>query len=156
MTACLAIALVSTLSSSYSAQAIDNSKSRIIDIVNNNTVLEDQVKSTITDKIKTSDTSKNISFSKGMVDKLIKEKEDTVLASVPDNAKPAIIENFNVQTKEIYNVLDEANVIKNDESIKVYNKCFLITAIIAILGLIAVPFNKKYEPKLSKAKPKLA
>lgn len=156
LTACLAIALVSTLSSSYSAQAIDNSKSRIIDIVNNNTVLEEQVKSTITDKIKTSDTSKNISFSKDMVDKLIKEKEDTVLASVPDNAKPAIIENFNVQTKEIYNVLDEANVIKNDESIKVYNKCFLITAIIAILGLIAVPFNKKYEPKLSKAKPKLA
>lgn len=156
LTACLAIALVSTLSSSYSAQAIDNSKSRIIDIVNNNTVLEEQVKFTITDKIKTSDTSKNTSFSKDAVDKLIKEKEDTVLASIPDNAKLSIIENFNVQTKEIYNILDEANVIKNDESIKVYNKCFLITAIIAILGLIAVPFNKKYEPKLSKAKPKLA
>ncbi|ABR35463.1 MFS transporter [Clostridium beijerinckii] len=41
LTACLAIALVSTLSSYYTTQAIENSKSRIIELVNNNTVLED-------------------------------------------------------------------------------------------------------------------
>ncbi|EKQ56825.1 MULTISPECIES: DHA2 family efflux MFS transporter permease subunit [unclassified Clostridium] len=156
LTACLAIALVSTLSSMYTTQAIDNSKSRIINIVNNNVVLEDQVKSTIIDKIKTSDTSKNSSFSKEMVDKLIEEKEDSVLASVPDNAKPTIIENFKVQTQEIHKVLDEAITIKNDESNKVYNKCFLLTAVIAIFGLIAVPFNKKKEPKLSTIKAELA
>ncbi|AQS08883.1 multidrug resistance protein Stp [Clostridium saccharobutylicum] len=155
LTACLAIALVSTLSSAYTTQAIDNSKNRIIDIVNNNVVLEDQVKSTICDKIKSSDTSKNISFSMEMVDKLIKDKKNTVLASVPDEMKPTIEENFKIQTKEIYTVLDKANGIKNDESIKVYNKCFLLTAIIAILGLIAVPFNKN-ETKLNKAKPELA
>ncbi len=35
---------------------------------------------------------------------------------------------------------------------KIYNKCFLITAIIAALGLIAVPFNKKNETKLEEVK----
>lgn len=43
--------------------------------------------------------------------------------------------------------------IKNDESNKVYNKCFLLTAIIAILGLAAVPFNKMKETELRKNKP---
>lgn len=153
LTACLAIALVSTLSSYYTTQAIDNSKSRIIELVNNNTVLEDQVKSTIVDKIKTADSNKNTSFSKDMVDKLIKDKEDTVLASVPDKMKPSIEENFNTQTKEIHKVLDDMTVIKNDESNKVYNKCFLLTAVIAILGLAAVPFNKMKETELAKNKP---
>lgn len=153
LTACLAIALVSTLSSYYTTQSIDNSKSRIIELVNNNTVLEDQVKSTIIDKIKTADTSKNTSFSKDMVDKLIKDKEDTVLASVPNKMKPSIEENFNTQTKEIHKVLDDMTVIKNDESNKVYNKCFLLTAVIAILGLAAVPFNKMKETELAKNKP---
>lgn len=157
LTACLAIALVSTLSSYYTTQTIDNSKSRIIDLVNNNPVivLEDQVKSTIIDKIRTSDTSKNSFFSKDMVDKLIKEKEDTVLASTPDEMKLAVEENFNIQTKEIYKFLDKATEIKNDEINKVYNKCFLLTAIIAILGLIAVPFNNKKEAELGKVKSEL-
>lgn len=152
LTACLAIALVSTLSSSYSTQAIDNSKSRIIDIVNNNIVLEEQVKSTICDKIKTSNTSKDTAFTRDMVDKLIEAQEKTVLATVPDNMKPSVKEKFNVQAKEVYNILDESTVIKNDESNKVYNKCFLFTAIIAVLGLIAVPFNKKNETELEKVK----
>ncbi|AOR25151.1 MFS transporter [Clostridium taeniosporum] len=143
LTVCLAIALVSTLSSYYTTQAIDNTKIRIIDTVNKNTVLEEQVKSTICDKIKTSNTRNNTSFSKDTVNKLIKSEEKTVLATVPNNKKPAVKEKFNVQAKEIYNILDKAIVIKNDESNKVYNKCFLFTAIIAVLGLIAVPFNKK-------------
>ncbi|KOR26980.1 DHA2 family efflux MFS transporter permease subunit [Clostridium sp. L74] len=143
LTACLAIALVSTLSSHYTTQAIDNTKIRIIDTVNNDLVLEQQVKSTICNKIKTSSTNKNASFSKDMVHKLIEAKEKTVLASAPDKMKPAIKNKFNVQTREIYKILNEATIIKNDESNKVYNKCFLYTAIIAVLGLIVVPFNTK-------------
>jgi len=158
LTSCLAIALVSTLSSYYTTQAIDNSKNRIIDLVNNNVILEDQVKSTIYDKIKTIDNSQNISFSKDMVDKLIEDKENAVLVSTPDNMKSKIKENFNIQTKEIHKVLDEIIVIKNDESNKVYNKCFLFTVIISMFGLIAVPFNKKAKnrAKLSETKPELA
>lgn len=78
-----------------------------------------------------------------MVHKLIEAKEKTVLASAPDKMKPAIKNKFNVQTREIYKILNEATIIKNDESNKVYNKCFLYTAIIAVLGLIVVPFNTK-------------
>ncbi|EJO5347380.1 DHA2 family efflux MFS transporter permease subunit [Clostridium botulinum] len=152
LTACLAIALVSTLSSHYATQAIANTKIRIINTVNKNTVLEEQVKSTICDEIKTSNTRKNTTFTKDMVDKLIQSKEKTMLASVPDKLKPAIKKKFNDQSKEIHNILDQATVIKNDESNKVYNKCFLFTAIIAVLGLIAVPFNKKSETELEKVK----
>lgn len=143
LTACLAIAIVATLSSHYSIAAIDNTKSRILDIVNNNVVLEQQVKSTIADKIENSDTSQSNSFSKEMVDNLIQTQEKTVLSSVPDNMKQAVKENFDIQTNEIDNIIDQATTIKNDESTKVYNKCFLIVSIISILGLIAVPFNKK-------------
>ncbi|MGH4124801.1 MAG: DHA2 family efflux MFS transporter permease subunit [Clostridium sp.] len=152
LTACLAIALVSTLSSHYTAQAIDNTKIRIIDTVTNNVVLDQQVKSTICDKIKTSNTSKNTAFTRDMVDKLIEAQEKTVLATVPNNMNPSLKEKFNIQAKEVYNILDESTVIKNDETNKVYNKCFLFTAIIAALGLIAVPFNKKSETELEKVK----
>lgn len=148
LTACLAIAIVSTLSSHYAADAVDNTKNRIIDSVNNNVVLEQQVKSIICDKIKTSDTSKNTSFSRESIDKLIDSQEQKVLAAVPDNMKSSVKEKFNTQAKEIYNIMDDAAAIKNDESNKVYNKCFLVTAIIAILGFTAVPFNKKIETDL--------
>ena len=147
LTACLAIALVSTLSINYTAQAIDNTKSRIIDTVNNNVVLEPQVKSMISDKIKTSNTIKNTAFTRDMIDGLIESQEKTVLATVPDNMKSSVKEKLNVQTKEVYNILDEATTIKTDEINKVYNKCFLFTGIISLLGLIAVPFNKKNEPE---------
>lgn len=152
LTACLAIALVSTLSNHYTTQAIDNTKIRIINSVNKNAVLEQQVKSTICAKIKTSNTSKNTAFTQDMIDKLIKTQEKTVLATVPDNMKPSVKEKFNIQVKEVYNILDEATAIKNDELNKVYNKCFLFTSIIAVLGLIAVPFNKKSETELEKVK----
>jgi EmrB/QacA subfamily drug resistance transporter len=152
LTACLAIALVSTLSSGYSAQAIDNSKTKILSMVNADVILEAQVKAEICDKIKTSNSNSNTSFSKAAIDELIKDKKNTILASVPDEMKPAVEENFSIQAKEIYKILDQINTIKNDESNKVYNKCFLITSIIAILGLMAVPFNKKKETELSEAK----
>lgn len=147
--ACFLTALDSTIVNVSLSSTAHHSKIRIVDLVNNNPVLilEDQ----IIDKIRTSDASKNSSFSKDMVDKLIKEKENTVLASTPDEMKPTVEENFNIQTKEIYKFLDKATEIKNDESNKVYNKCFLLTAIITILGLIAV-FNKKKETEFDKVK----
>jgi hypothetical protein len=156
LTACLAIALVSTLSSHYTAQAIDNSKIRIINTVNNSTVLEQQVKSTIYGKIKTTNASGNTVFTRNMIDKLIETQEKITLGTVPDNIKPSVKEKFNLQAKELYNILDKATVIKNEESNKVYNKCFLFTAIIAALGLIAVPFNKKNEFALEKVKSEIA
>ncbi len=155
LAACLAIALVSTLSSHYTTQAIDNTKIRMLNTVNNNTVLEQQVKTTMTDKIKASNTSKSTGFTREMADKLIQAQEASVLKAVPDNMKPSVKEKFNIQAQEVYNIIDESKTIKNDESNKVYNKCFTFTAIIAVLGLIAVPFNKKSENELEKVEVKI-
>jgi hypothetical protein len=143
LTACLAIALVSTLSSHYTAQAIDNTKARIIDNINSNQVLEEQVKDIINSKILSSNSTETRSFSKEAVDELILAQEQPLLASASDTTKMIIQKKFSVQANEIYKILDEATIIKNDESNKVYNKSFLITSLIALLGLIAVPFNKK-------------
>ncbi|GFZ29792.1 hypothetical protein CSC2_03180 [Clostridium zeae] len=156
LTACLAIALVSTLSSHYTTEAIDTTKTRIIEIVNKNVILEPEVKSTIINKITVADASKNITFSKDMADKLIEAKKNVVLSTAPTTMKSAINENFNKQAEEIHNIIDEAATIKNDETNKVYNKCFLITAIIAFFGLIAVPFNKKREADFKEIEPDIA
>ena len=155
LAACLAIALVSTLSSHYTTQAIDNTKIRMINTVNNNTVLEQQVKTTMTDKIKASNTSKSTGFTMEMADKLIQAQEISVLKAVPDNIKPSVKEKFQIQAQEVYNIIAESKTIKNDESNKVYNRCFTFTAIIAILGLIAVPFNKKSEDELERVEVKI-
>lgn len=156
LTACLAIALISTLSSHYTAQAIDNTKSRMIDMVNNNAVLEQQVKANISNKIRNSNTSKSSGFSKEMVNKIMEAQKKTVLGAVPDKVKTVVEAKFNAQAKEVYKIIDKAAVIKNDESNKVYNKCFLITSIITVLGLIAVPFNKKKETTFEEVKAKIA
>lgn len=54
-------------------------------------------------------------------------------------------ERFNTQKNEIYEIVDYAKTTKDNETIKIYNKCFLIISIITVFGLIAVPFNCKKE-----------
>lgn len=143
LTACVAIALVATLSTHYTTVAIDNTKNQIINNINNNKVLEQQLKDTISYNIKTSKNTSSSGFSKEMVHNLIQKQEKIVLATVPANVKTAVTTKFELQEKEIYNIVNEGNIIKKDESNKVYNKCFLITGIIAAFGLLAAPFNTK-------------
>ncbi|MDP4146841.1 MAG: MFS transporter [Bacillota bacterium] len=145
LTACLAIALVSTLSTHFTSIAVDNTKNKIVDKINQNTVLEQQVKDSLSTKIKTAKSDSGNGFSKEAVHKLMQQQEKVALAAVPANMKTAVTKKFEAQEKQIYNIVDEAEVIKNDESNKVYNKCYLITGIIALFGLIAVPFNRKKE-----------
>lgn len=143
--ACIAIALVSTLSSNFTTTAIQNTKDRISAEINKSTVLEMQVKTSFNDKIKTSNSKSSSGFSKSDVHNIFISKEAAVLKTVPDKMKNTVIENFKVQEKEVDKIIDDASKIKEEESYKVYNKCFLITGIIAMFGLIAVPFNKKNE-----------
>lgn len=147
LTACIAIALVATLSTHFTTIAVDNTKSGIINKVNENKVLEQQVKDTIASQIKTSKGSSANGFSKEMVHNLVLKQEKLVLATVPASAKTAVTDKFSIQEKEIYKIVDEGQIIKTDESNKVYNKCFLIVGIIAVFGLIAVPFNTKKKVK---------
>ena len=147
LAACIAIALVATLSSHYEAIAVQNTKDRIVSKVNSNVVLEQKVKDSINEKIKAiktdSSTSSKNNFSKEDVHTLVQNQENEVLKTIPIKMQATVIEKFNRQEKEIDAIVDEAKIIKDEESYKVYNKCFLITGLIAVLGLIAVPFNSK-------------
>jgi EmrB/QacA subfamily drug resistance transporter len=145
LTACIAIALVSTLSSNFTTTAIQNTKDRIVKEISNSSVLEKQVKDSFVLAIKTSQGESNSSFSKESVHKLFESEEQAVLVNVPSKAKASVIESFNKQEKEVDKIIDDSKIIKDEESYKVYNKCFLITGLIAMLGFIAVPFNKKKE-----------
>lgn len=143
--ACIAIALVATLSAHYTTTAVQNTKDRIVAEVNNNTILEQKVKAAITSNIKTSQGKTYSNFSKEAIHSMVMKQEKEVLAAVPAAAKAEVIEKFDVQEKEIYKIIDDSKNIKDEETNKVYNKCFLVTGIIAVFGLIAVPFNKKRE-----------
>lgn len=151
LAACIAIALVATLSSHYTTVAISNTKDQIINKVNASTVLKPEIKTTINSKIRTSNNSSQAGFSKETVKNLFEKQEKIVLSNTPYKARPLVIKEFSVQQSEVYNIVNEAKIIKDNESNKVYNKCFLIIGIIAIFGLIAVPFNSKKEQDISKA-----
>jgi EmrB/QacA subfamily drug resistance transporter len=156
LTACIAISLVATLSSHYTTTAIDNTKNKLINSVNDNKVLEQQIKDTINSKIKTSKSNSSNSFSKEMIHSLIEKQEAAVLAAVPANTKAAVTNKFTIQEKEVYSIIDEGMIIKEDESNKVYNKCFLITGILSAFGILAVPFNTKNKRKDKKLVSKIA
>ncbi|MBL4930771.1 MFS transporter [Clostridium paridis] len=150
LTACIAIALVSTLSTHYTNIAIDNTKNKIIEKVNENVVLEQEVKDTINDKINDSSASKGEVFSKEMVHNIISQKEKTILPTVPQNMQEAVSKKFQAQEIEVNKVLQDINKIKEDESNEVYNKSYMITGIIALFGLFIVPFNIRNEIKSGK------
>lgn len=143
--ACIAIALVSTLSSNFMTTAVQNTKNRMLAEISRSTVLEAQVKTSFNDKIKVSNSKNSSGFSKSAVHNIFISKEAVILKNVPDKMKNSVIKNFKVQEKEVDKIVDDASKVKEEESYKVYNKCFLITGIISIFGLIAVPFNKKKE-----------
>ncbi len=147
LTACIAIALVATLSSHFTTIAVDNTKDRIINYINQSSVLQQTEKEKITQMMKNAKAGEGSGFSKDMVRSLIRKEEKKILASVPPKMLAQAKKKFSIQKQELYRIVDEAAIVKEDESNKVYNKCFLITGALAALGLLAVPFNgrKKYK-----------
>lgn len=149
LAACIAIALVATLSTHYTSVAIDNSKNEIINVVNSDNILNSDFKNSINNSISKSTSSSNSSFSKANIKELISEKEDFVLSRTPDKAKAIVKNEFSKQETEVLSIIDKANKIKTDETNKVYNKCFLFFGVIAMLGILIVPFNSKKEMEKS-------
>jgi EmrB/QacA subfamily drug resistance transporter len=143
LTACIAIALVATLSSQFTTTATTDAKKQIMERVNDSTVLEQNEKDMIADMVSKSNASDSASFSKNGIDKLMEQQTIEIMATIPANKKVAVADNLNKQKEEIYQIMDDAFKIKQDEGNKVYNKCYLITGIIAAFGFIAVPFNTK-------------
>ena len=143
LTACIAIALVSTLSSHYTIIAIQNTKNKIVNEINSNSILEQNVKTSFISQIETSNANEPSNFSKQAIHKQFMKEEQVVLLTIPNKMKYVVINNFNKQEKEVYKIIDDSKIIKTNETYTVYNKCFLFTGIIAALGFIVVPFNRK-------------
>lgn len=141
LTACIAIALVSTLSSHFTATAVENTKNRVVAEISSNVVLEQKVKDSFISQVNTGNEKAKKSISKDAVHKLFISEEQATLASVSNEMKQSVKENFSKQEMEVDKIIDNTKIISDEESYKVYNKCFLIIGIIAMLGLLAVPFN---------------
>ncbi|MBV4417396.1 DHA2 family efflux MFS transporter permease subunit [Clostridium tyrobutyricum] len=143
--ACIAIAFVSTLSSHFAVAAANSTKTQILNRVNSSVVLSQNIKTTITNHINTAKLNSTSTFSKDQLAKSIENNEKQVLKGVPENMQGTVKERFNTQKNEIYKIVDYAKTTKDNETIKIYNKCFLIIGIITAFGLIVVPFNCKKE-----------
>lgn len=143
LTACIAIALVSTLSAHYTEVAVDHTKADMISEVEANNVLDQSIRDAFLTAVSRSTGSASMEQSKEMVHTLLSEKEQSVLSAIPKAQQITVKKNFITQEAELDSILDDTAAIKEEESYKVYNKCFLITGIVALFGLIAVPFNRK-------------
>ncbi|MFA9376337.1 MAG: hypothetical protein ACERKZ_06225 [Lachnotalea sp.] len=78
-----------------------------------------------------------------------RSKEKSILSTLPQDQQSAVKENFSAQEVELDSTLDHIAIVKEDESYKVYNKCFFITAIIALFGMIDVAFNYKRQDTMA-------
>jgi len=145
LTACIAIALVSTLSTHYTLIAKDSVKADMIREINDSDILMENVKTSVITAVNSSSSSASFSDSKKMVHKLLANSEEKVLPTLPADQQDVIIEQFTAQETELDLILDHTKIMKKNESFRVYNKCFLFTGIVAMAGLFAVPFNQKKQ-----------
>jgi len=143
LTTCIAIALLSTLSVHYTFAAVDHTKTAMISEVNDSDVLDQSVKDEFINAVGSSSGLVSTDDSKEMVHTLLSAKVKSVLATLSKDQQSAVTESFRVQETEIDSILEHIAVVKENESYKVYNKCFMIIGIIALFGMIAVPFNHK-------------
>jgi len=144
LTACIAIALVSTLSAHYTTIAVDHTKTAMIKEVHQDSVLDSKIKTAFISAVKTSNSSSgDVKDTKATVHKLFLTQETAALSNLPAAKKAIVQKAFDSQEKELYKIIDNSQVVKTNESYKVYNKCFMITGLVSVLGFIAVPFNRK-------------
>jgi hypothetical protein len=145
LSACIAIAIVTTLSSHFTTTAVQNTKDSIVREVNQSAVLEDSIKQQFSDAIYQSQGSFSNEDTKSAIHVIFTQKEQMVLASVPKEQSQAIQQNFMEQEQELDSILDDGTTIKETQTYHVYNKCFLVTGVVALLGLLVVPFNRKKQ-----------
>ncbi|MBP1736225.1 MAG: multidrug transporter [Oscillospiraceae bacterium] len=143
LTACIAIAFVATLSTHYTTIATDHTKVELISDVTASTVLDQSVKDAFITAASQSTDSVSLDDSKEMVHTMLAQEEQVVLSALPSDQQSAVTEQFSAQEAELDSILEHTSIFKEAESYRVYNKCFFVTGMIALLGMIAVPFNHK-------------
>lgn len=145
VTACIAIALVSTLSTHYTNDAVKNTKADMVREINESEVLNQNVKDAVVSATNASSTSgsSDMESAKTKVHDQIGKQEQTALAATPKEKQAAVKQAFEKQETELNKILDHASDERTNQSYQVYNKCFRVTGILALLGIFAVPFNHK-------------
>ncbi|SHI36301.1 drug resistance transporter, EmrB/QacA subfamily [Clostridium cavendishii DSM 21758] len=157
LTMCLSIALIVTLSANYKTEAISNTTSRITDKITQNTVLDTEFKTKLIDRINLYHEKSTESFSKAELTNTLNREEEKILSTVPVQMKNIVKVKIDKNISETLKIFDSFNEIKNNESIKVYNKCYFVIGLITILGLFVVPFNSiKKNQMPSKEKENIA
>lgn len=145
LTACIAIALVSTLSAHYSDAAVINTKAELVREINASEVLSQNVK----DAVVTATNSANATGSSGLksapkkIHDQIMKQEQSILVATPKEQQDAVKKAFEIQETELATIFNRVADESVDQSYQVYNKCFRVTGMLALLGIIAVPFNHK-------------
>lgn len=143
LSACIAIALVATLSSHFTATAATQAKSRILEELNRNTVLTQEVKDRISTAVESAGGASSDSLSAKTVHDYFEKAVQAATRNMDTAEKQALAKQVSVQEQATDKFLSSARNIKTEESYRVYNKCFLITGIASLFGLLAVPFNRK-------------
>lgn len=152
LTACIAIALVSTLSSHYTNVAITHTKAAMIQEINDSEVLEKVLKTEIISRITNpSEKVSNMNASLENIHTFLDKNEQAILSTLPPDKQATVKNGFDLQKSEIDTIFKKVSMVKQEESYHVYNKCFFITGILTLLGLIAVPFNHKRKEALEVA-----
>jgi EmrB/QacA subfamily drug resistance transporter len=143
LTACIAIALVSTLSTHYTDLATMNTKTEMIREINGSEVLDQTIKSAVVSAVSNSSGSVTLEDSLQKIHSLMVQKEQSVLSTLSSAQQDNIKKSFEAQENALDSIFTHTAEVKLEESYKVYNKCFSITGILALLGMLAVPFNHK-------------
>lgn len=147
LTACIAIALVSTLSSHFTETAIVETKSAMMQDINDSQLLATTTKEMFLTGLQnySSNTASTESTSfldiKKMISTLLDKKEADIIKNMNIEQQNALKTDFEQQKKELFRILDHSESMKEEQVYHVYNKCFTITGLIALAGILIVPFN---------------
>lgn len=145
LTACIAIALVSTLSTHYSDVAVNHTKAELIHEINQSSVLNQNIKDAVVTAANSAKTtgSSNLKSAQKEVHERILMQEQSTLAATPKEQQAAVKHAFEKQETELQRILNRVKNVSINQSYQVYNKCFRVTGFLTLLGIIAVPFNRK-------------
>lgn len=124
LTACIAIALVATMSGHFSTVAVDNTKQQVLSEVQSSSVLVQQEKDMITTAINQSQGS---SVSKDSAEALLQQQMSVVLSDTPQEQQAIVAEKLSVQKQAVEQILDDSVSIGHQQRDAVYHKCFLVT-----------------------------
>lgn len=145
LTACIAIALVSTLSAHFTTIAVDHTKQAFLKEVEQDRVLDESVKSAFLKAYseKKSSSSFDAKAAKANVHTMLSASQKATTQNMTTLQASTISKSYTLWEQELDKIIDHAQITATNQTYKVYNKCFMISGIVAFIGFFVVPFNRK-------------